>query len=327
MSRTAPSTLTTPPGSTQTVTLAAVGDIMLDRRVEEQIDRYGTDAVLAGARPELRRADVTVGNLETPIGDQPDPIGKNFSFLSDPETVEVLTDGGFDLVTLANNHILDHGSSGLRSTQRLLDQTGIEHVGAGKNEAAAHEATIIESNGQRLAFLGYFQLHPVNSDIDYTTWIAGPDTPGVAWADPELISHDVTTARKQADHVIVMLHAGREVGGTELTKGQYAAGQAALDAGATAVLGAHPHVLQAWQQSDGQFVAWSLGNFIFDFPNGSPQTDSAILQLTLDGEGISEVSWYPTEVIDTFPVVQDRQRDGAEIDRLVESLEGAPAVR
>ncbi len=319
---TGPSSSSTPPAE---VTLAVVGDILLDRGVKYQMDVHGKDAVLADAREELRRADLTVGNLETPLGAQAQPIAKNFSFLSDPDTVDVLTDGGFDLVTLANNHILDHGVTGMRSTQQILDDANIRHVGVGENQAAAHEPTIVEVNGQRLAFLGYFQIAPENSDIDYTTWIAGPDQPGVAWADPARVRQDVARAKAHADHVIVMLHAGRELGSTQLTTGQVAAGQAALDAGATAVLGAHPHVLQAWQWSGDQFIAWSLGNFVFDFPNGSPQTDSVILHLTLDADGVNEVSWSPVKIIDTFPRVQDpRTTDGTRIQQVLDGLEITP---
>ncbi len=307
------------------VTVAAVGDIMLDRKVEYWMSVRGRDAVLAQAREELRSADVTVGNLETPLGSQETPIAKNFSFLSDPGTVDVLTDGGFDLVNLANNHILDQGVTGLRSTQRILSEADIKYVGVGNNESQARQPQILEVNGQRLAFLGYFQIAPENSDIDYTTWIAGPSHPGVAWANPDQVGQDVSEAKADADHVLVMLHAGRELGSTQLTTGQQAAGQAALDAGATAVLGAHPHVLQSWEWTTGnQFVAWSLGNFIFDFPNGTPQTDSAILQLTLDANGVNDASWTPVKIIDSFPHVQDPATDGARIQETIDSLETAP---
>ncbi|MGB3828713.1 MAG: CapA family protein [Ornithinimicrobium sp.] len=319
-----PSATTAPDPPVEDVTLAVVGDMMFDRKVESAIDARGQDAVMADVRDHLRAADFTVGNLETPLGTGGERAGKRFAFLSDPASADILLDGGFDLVTLANNHILDYGVTAMNSTERILDEAGIAHVGVGADETAAHEPVIVEIEGQRIAFLGYFQLAAVNSDIDYTTWIAGPQTPGVAWAYPQVVADDVAQAREEADHVIVLLHSGRELGSTELTDDQQAAGNAALAAGATAVLGHHPHVLQGWQSFDDQFVAWSLGNFVFDFPNGTPQSDTAILNLTLDGDGVKDVSWTPVRIVDTFPQILDPAGAGQSVMQTLEDLRIGP---
>lgn len=306
------------------VTLAVVGDMMFDRRVETTIDSRGQDAVMAEVRDHLRGADLAVGNLETPLGIGGERAGKRFAFLSDPSSTDILLDGGFDLVTLANNHILDYGVTAMNSTERALDDAGIAHVGVGANATAARKPVIVEVGGQRIAFLGYFQLAARNSDIDYTTWIAGPQKAGVAWGYPDVIAEDVQQARREADHVIVLLHSGRELGSIELTDDQQAAGNAALAAGATAVLGHHPHVLQGWERSDDQFVAWSLGNFVFDFPNGTPQTDSAILNLTLDGDGVKDFSWTPVRIVDTFPQIVNPLVSGQPIMDTLDDLRIGP---
>ncbi len=315
-------TPTEPP--VEDVTLAVVGDMMFDRRVETTMDERGQDAVMAGVRDHLRGADLAVGNLETPVGIGGERAGKRFAFLSDPSSTDILLDGGFDLVTLANNHILDYGVTAMNSTQQALDNAGIAHVGVGANESAAREPVIVEVGGQQIAFLGYFQIAARNSDIDYTTWIAGPQTAGVAWGYPDVIAEDVVQARGEADHVIVLLHSGRELGSTELTDDQQAAGNAALDAGAAAVLGHHPHVLQGWERSDDQFVAWSLGNFVFDFPNGTPQADTAILNLTLDEEGVKDYSWTPVRIVDTFPQIVDPMVSGRPIMDTLDDLRIGP---
>lgn len=305
------------------ITLAVVGDIMLDRWVVERIDDEGTRAVLDGVRDELTSADLTIGNLETPIGDGGTRADKRFAFLSDPSTVDVLTDGGFDLVSLANNHILDYGVTDMQSTQALLDDAGIRHVGVGRDEAQAHRPTVLEVGGLRLAFLSYLNIPVERSGFDASTWTAGPDTPGLAWGDPDRVAEDVEAARSGADHVIVLLHSGWEKTET-LSPEQQALGHAALDAGATAVLGSHPHRLQSYTKQDGQFVAWSLGNFVFDYPTGTPETDSAILRLTLDAEEVTDVDWVPVSIVRGFPVVLDPATDGAAAMRAIERLEATP---
>lgn len=307
----------------QEITLAVVGDIMMDRGVGERIDAEGTRGVLDSVRDELTSADLTIGNLETPIGEQGTRAAKRFAFLSDPATVEVLTDGGFDLVTLANNHILDYGVTGMQSTQTLLDDAGIRHVGVGRNEAQAHRPTTLEVGGMRLAFLAYLNMPVERSGFDAGTWTAGADTPGVAWGEPDRVASDVAAARADADHVIVLLHSGWEKTET-LSPEQQDLGNAALDAGASAVLGSHPHRLQSWTEQDGRLVAWSLGNFVFDYPTGTPETDSAILHLKLDAEGVTEVDWTPVSIIRGFPVALDPATDGAAAMEAIDDLGATP---
>jgi len=301
------------------VEIAFVGDIMLDRNVGARIDRDGPRAVLKSVRGVLREADLTVGNLETPLGTTGTRAPKRFTFLSDPETVEVLTDGGFDLVSLANNHILDYGPTALRSTTDILDQAGIAHVGVGENSRQAHAPTTIEVGGQRIAFLAYLNMPVERSGFDSRSWTAGPDSPGVAWGEPDRVAEDVTAASARADQVIVLLHSGWEKTET-LSPEQQALGRAALRAGATAVVGAHPHRLQAHGYADRSFVAWSLGNFVFDYPDGTPETASAVLHLTLEVSGVNEARWTPVRIVNGYPRAQDPDTDGAQIMQTIERL-------
>lgn len=295
------------------VSLAVVGDIMLSRAVGERMDSDGTEAVLAGVREQLRDADLTIGNLESPLCEGGTPAPKRFTLKADPVGLEVLEDGSFDVLSLANNHILDYGSECMDSTIELLDDAGIDHVGAGASIDEAREPLIVESKGMRIAFLSYVQMPVERSGFDSRTWTATTDSPGLPWATPEVITEDVEAATSQADHVIVLLHSGWEKTET-LSPEQQAAGEAALEAGATAVLGAHPHRLQAHHDEDGSFVAWSMGNFVFDYPDGTPESDSAILHLTLGPEGVTKHEWTPIIIQDGFPKALDPDEgDGARI--------------
>lgn len=134
------------------------------------------------------------------------------------------------------------------------------------------------------------------------------------------MSEDVAQASTEVDHVIVLLHSGTE-NTPQLNATQQSVGQAALDAGAVAVLGAHPHQLQGWERRDDQFVAWSLGNFVFDFVNDSPGSTSAILKLTLDEQGVGDVNWTPVEIVDGFPQTIDSASDRAAAAKAIAALE------
>lgn len=286
------------------VRLAVVGDIMLSRAVGERMDEEGTEAVLAGVREQLHDADLAVGNLESPLCADGTPAPKRFMLKADPVGLEVLADGSFDVLALANNHILDYGPECMNSTIDLLDEAGIGHVGAGNTIDEAREPLVVEAKGMRLAFLSYLQMPVERNGFDSQTWTATADSPGLPWGTPEVIAEDVKAAAALADHVIVLLHSGWEK--TEvLSPEQQANGEAALEAGATAVLGAHPHRLQAFHENDGQFIAWSMGNFVFDYPDGTPESDSAILHLTLGPEGVTDHEWTPVLIQGGFPEVLD----------------------
>jgi poly-gamma-glutamate synthesis protein (capsule biosynthesis protein) len=112
---------------------------------------------------------------------------------------------------------------------------------------------------------------------------------------------DVTTAKAQADIVIVMMHAGTE-GSRRPNAIQRGLAQAAIDAGAALVIGAHPHVLQPVERYGNGVIAWSLGNFVFDgFRGAANQT--GILQVTLGREGVREVALLPAVIRGGKPVI------------------------
>ena len=303
------------------VRLAVVGDIMLSRAVGERMEQDGTEAVLAGVRDQLHDADLTVGNLESPLCTDGTPAPKRFLLKADPVGLEVLQDGSFDVLSLANNHILDYGPECMRSTIERLDGAGIGHVGAGNTLKEAGEPLFVESNGMRIAFLSYLQMPVERSGFDSRTWTATEDSPGLPWGTPEAITEDVEAATPEADHVIVLLHSGWEKTET-LSPEQQANGEAALASGATAVLGAHPHRLQAHHEEDGQFVAWSMGNFVFDYPDGTPESDSAVLHLTIDPEGVKAHEWTPVLIQGGFPVAVEP--DGAG-ERILDHLDRTSA--
>lgn len=305
------------------VSIAFVGDVMLGRSIGDRI-LEGEDP-FAGVVDELAAADLVVGTLETTVGMGGQPEDKTFTFQAPPEAVDSLRAAGFDLVALANNHSYDYGADGLTGTIRLLDHGGLQHVGAGTDATAARAPVILSAGGIDTAFLAYVDVPDDWTGYRNRDWEATRSRPGVAWAQPDDIAADVTAAAQDSDHVVVLLHAGAE-GSQEPTEVQRAAADAALEAGATAVIGGHPHVLQGSRAEAGQFTAWSLGNFVFDgFGDDPLASQSAILTLTLDEVGVSDSAWIPVDVTGGFPLALD---PGSEQGRaILERVESRPVER
>lgn len=307
------------------VTLAVVGDLMLDRTVGERIISDGPEAPLAAVHPLLSEADLTIGTLETAIGTAGDPEPKAYTFQAPPESVATLEYGGFDVLTLANNHSLDFGDEGLAETIEVLDEAGIAHVGAGADMEAANAPVVLERGGMSLAFLAYADVPDESGGYPMADWTATGSSPGIAWADPERITRDVAALARQHDHVVVLVHSGTE-GSDRVDDAQREVAGAAFDAGATLVLGSHPHVLQAIEQDDGQLVAWSLGNFVFDGFEGYYEdrgVESVILSIALDRDGVTDFTTEPVRLVDGFP----EPMDPAQGERVLGRLADLPAAR
>ncbi len=285
------------------ITFVAVGDIMLARTIGIRYERDPSRSPFAAVATILRDADVAVGNLECVLGTGGTPVKKAYTFRAPPGAIATLTDAGIDFVSLANNHILDFGPDLLGGTASLLDKASILHAGAGMNEADAHRAAVLDVKGIRFAFLSYVHVPTEGvGGFDTKSWDAKGDTPGVAWADTTRIASDVAAAKASAgvDVVVVMLHAGFELSmNANVIQRQIA--HAAIDAGAALVIGAHPHVLQGTERYKGGFIAYSLGNFVFD----GRDEYSAILRATIDRDGVHDVDWTPVLIRGGFPQPTD----------------------
>jgi hypothetical protein len=121
----------------------------------------------------LSKSDVVFANLENPLGTKGHPRDKLFAFRSKPSPAKVVTDSGVDVVTIANNHMLDYGEEVLMETLRTLSKAKIPFVGAGRNIAEAEKPVIIERDGVRVAFLGLAATLPLGAG-------ASQERPGLA---------------------------------------------------------------------------------------------------------------------------------------------------
>jgi len=298
----------TMPQSKAHVTLMAVGDIMLGRTIGEMIKTEGISAPFLFTAETLSQADITVGNLECPISDRGSPEDKAYTFRAPLEASESLAYGGFDLVSLANNHILDYGPLALEDTLAALSTYNILWVGAGMDATQAYSPVFIEISGLRLAFLAFLDV-PL-TDYDYLEWDADSEKPGVAWAHNDEIRKNVQQAKSQADLVIVLMHNGYEIT-RKVYPSQQEVARLAIDSGAALVIGSHPHVLQDIEEYKGGLIVYSMGNFVFDnflFPPNY----SAILAVELSSDGIESYELIDVIVqLNGVPQIMEYDLDNA----------------
>lgn len=274
--------------SETTVTVIAVGDMLFDLAPRRLIDAQGGAAPLAYVAPTLRRAQVTVGNLETTLSNRGPAVGgkpAHLIFNGHPKGVVSLRSSGFDFVALANNHMMDHGRPALSDTIGTLDRNGIKHAGAGMNSTEAWRPAIIERNGAKIAFLSFTERLP-------SGFLAGASRPGVASAkDMRRVKAAIRAAKRKADYVIVSFHWGVEQS-YWVNSSQISAGRAAVDAGADMVLSHHPHVMQGVEFYKDGLIAYSLGNFLFPYKTVEGRK-SFILRAQLTPRGIRNAVAYP----------------------------------
>lgn len=156
-----------------------------------------------------------------------------------------------------------------------------------------------EIYGLRLAFLSYADVPPELDGFDAKSWTAGESTPGIAWADDDVIISDLQTWRSRADFLIVLFHFGIE-GTTTPSDRQVALAHLAVDYGADLVVGSHPHLLQKEETYKGRSIFYSMGNFVFDGFSGA-YNHSAILRVSLSRESPVAYTLIPVILVDGIP--------------------------
>lgn len=290
------------PDNSGRVELAAVGDIMLGRTIGERILAQGASVPFAGVAEVLTTADLAVGNLECAMGSGGSAVPKYYTFLAPPEGAQALKLGGLDVINLANNHSLDYGPETLAETLSLLKANGMVAVGAGLSETQAYGPLVVDVNGLRIAFLGRVNIPVELTTFDTRSWAAVGEYAGVAWGEAAEVKAAVRAAKAQADVVVLLLHSGWEMYLAPSSEERVLA-QAAIDGGASLVLGTHSHLIQATDATKaGTLIAYGLGNFVFDEFDGGA-TESAILHVVLTRNGVESFSWQPVEIRSGLPVL------------------------
>ena len=198
-----------------------------------------------------------MGNLEGPLAAKAPKQPRNYSYRVSTDMAEVLPRAGINVVTLANNHLVDCGREGVIETLNALAAAGVAPLGAGRNESEAHTPVIRQAGNLRIGLLAYYWNRRC---------AATADKPGSAMDSPASLAVDIRRLRGQVDRVIVVFHWGipyeREPSLEDRAKARFA-----IECGADAVVGHHPHIVQPLEIYRGCPIFYSVGNFTFGSAN------------------------------------------------------------
>lgn len=265
-------------------TLLFVGDIMLNRGVEWEIKKEGSNDFkfpFLEIADELEETDILFGNLEGPISDKGQKVGSIYSFRMDPKVIDGLVFAGFDLLSLANNHVFDYSRIAMEDTFSRLKEAGIDYVGGGFNETEAYSPRIKEVKGENIAFLAF-------TNLGSPYWEAKGGRSGIAWLEKDRLEKAIKNAKEKADLIIVSMHFGDEYRKSP-TLEQKELAHFAIDSGADLVIGHHPHVIEPVEKYKGGYIAYSLGNFVFDQNFSEETMKGLMLKVLVRGKKIQEV--------------------------------------
>ena len=238
------------------IVLGFVGDIMLDRGVEDVILSIGVGDfkfIFNRAEKELSDINLLSGNLEGPVSDKGRDLGSLFSFRMNPDATEGLLYAGFDVLSIANNHVGDWGVDAIVDSVNRLKSSGIETVGAGLSQGDAYRPVIVKVEGIKVAFLSFTESAGIYRGLN------------VALATEERVRENVSSIKNAnlADFIVVYFHFGDEYEKAPNER-QKKLAHTAVDSGAHLVVGSHPHVTQSIEKYKESYIFYSLGNFVFD---------------------------------------------------------------
>jgi poly-gamma-glutamate capsule biosynthesis protein CapA/YwtB (metallophosphatase superfamily) len=307
-----------------TWTIAAGGDIFFDRGVENTTLKkgYGVNypfqggtAVVTGhcacspsqqipnelvptvkrtghsgaVRDLVQGADLTLANLENPIPDDPTWHLSGTVFGGPPKLLGMLNYAGIDWVSLANNHMYDYGATGIEQTRSNLKAAGIPFGGAGSDLAEAGQISYLTADGRKVAIVACQAI------VD---WInAGTSSAGTNPCKAKVTVPLIQEARQKADVVIVFAHWGHEFFRQPYDK-QPPLAQKWIEAGADIVMGSHPHLYGGLQDIEGKPVIYSMGNFIFDQYWSTATMESALTEITFQGDHVVQIRLHPFVILD-----------------------------
>lgn len=287
------------------------GDIYLSDTFLGAYDTEGINGILDTEVLELMtEADITMINQEFAFSDRGTPMeDKEYTFRIPLYRVKIFQEMGIDIVSLANNHALDFGTVALEDSFETLDQAGILYAGAGRNLSRAKEMQTITINGKVIGFLAASRVIPV------VEWNAGSASTGMLTTySPELLCQAIEENRALCDYLVVFVHWGVERN-TYPEDYQFRMGKQYIDAGADAVIGCHPHVMQGIEYYQGKPIAYSLGNYIFNLRSAT----TALLQLIIEEGGEVTAKLIPIRT-DTLPFQLLKKEEKKEFFEYIESI-------
>ncbi|MBI4054206.1 MAG: CapA family protein [Candidatus Doudnabacteria bacterium] len=325
------------------VELLLVGDIMLSRNVASMIQKHDDPLLpFANISALLKQSDFNFGNLESPFSESLHIPPSGSLIFNAPKTFHVgLVENNFKVLSIANNHALDQGLTGLKTTRELLAASGIAAIGAGNDQAQAWEPAIVELRGLKIGFLAASYASVNDGGKSRNDYVARTD-------DVENLKLGIENLKSRSDFIVVSMHAGNEyTHRPNATQQDFA--RAAIDAGADVVVGHHPHWVQPIEKYCPQphlsspyqgeeptqntpplqggirggksincgLIFYSLGNFIFDQEWSQKTKQGLAVRLTLEGAKLKSAELVPV-LIENYCCA--RLADEQESKQILESI-------
>ncbi len=307
------------------LSIALVGDISLGGDTRRLLAERGPDYWHEDVRAELATCDLRIGNFECTLLPPEQAAAQQHIEMAVARPHGVgFKNAGFEVVTIANNHVMDCGVEGLDTLRSFLDEQEIAHFGAGRTRADAETTLYHECGGRTIALLGV---------CDAAYHFAGPDSPGIAPLDWSGLGRRVREARTKSDLIIAHVHADLEFTAHPST-GRVRRSRWLAEQGAHLVIEHHPHVFQGIETHKGSLIAYSLGNFVFDAAHSEYMRDHAgvmdthILKVNVTFDGaVPRVAWEavpcaisPTDYRPIVATGADREARLARLETLCDDL-------
>ena len=281
------------------ISVAAFGDIMLGRYVRTLIDKekniyYPFLKIFGEENRFFMGSDVLFANLEGPISGDGYESGTSLIFGFKEDVSEMLSDVGFDILSIANNHTLNRGITGLSDTYKNLNKFGVSPCGNPVESESKYTASK-DINGTKVAFACF-------NDI------------GNSLKEDEAASV-ISSLSSENDYVLVSIHWGNEYQHTP-NKRQMHLAHKFIDAGASFVIGHHPHVVQPFEIYNGKFIFYSLGNFVFDQYWSFDTQEQLGIGIVL-GKEKTKVYLFPMLSVKSQPILMDYEERKLFYDRFI----------
>jgi len=283
------------------VTLICVGDISL------QIKNKGSPPFTL-IKDIFAASDIIFGNLETVVSIRGRQKEKSVVFRASPDKIRYLKQAGFNILNLANNHIMDYGQEGLNDSVKNLKAHNIHIVGIKLDKY--YNPVIKNIHGIKLGFLGY-------TDVGITRNPIGP----IGFKENR-VYHDVSLLKKSADVIIVSLHWGEEFVSFPSPKQQKIA-RKIIDNGADIIVGHHPHVIQGMEKYKHGFILYSLGNFnvvdreINEFARGG---NGLVVKFLITKQGIDKYYFIPIKLNDHLKPILIPQKEEQKFSHFIKKI-------
>lgn len=303
--------LISPTPTPKIVTLAFAGEMIFARTVATKINEYQDYRYpFYKVAPILKKADLRFATLEAPLYGKNTPCHSGcMVFICDEENTSGLRFADINIVSLAANHIMDSGEEGLRRTIELLEQNGIDYIGAGRNLNEARQPLIKKINGIRFGFLAYNNVPPK----DYG---ATENQPGSAWIEENALIEDIKALRPLVDILIISFHWGIEYTAIPNNEQIYFA-HLAIDKGSDLIIGDHPHWIQSIEFYKEKPIFYSLGNFVFDQMWSEETQKGIIVFINYQGKDIKEIEIIPFRIKD---YVQPVPMEAEQREKMIEYI-------